>query len=120
LVKGKGIDSIVNDNIIGTVFSLISLVIGLTCGLISLFVYRYLLLEESLAFYSFDADNSTLLIILSMIIGLVGTFIPMIVCGVFGSSATAIFVCYAEEPQSVQSNKPELFQELRVRDVGYA
>lgn len=122
LIKGRGIDSIINDNLIGTVFTLVSLVIGLSCSLVSHFVYKSWIkgiIEAGKGGIGMNLDPMAAVALLSIAVGLVGIVIPLVISEVFKSAATAIFVCYAEEAQAIQANKPELFQELRIRDVNY-
>jgi hypothetical protein len=101
LVKTRGVDAIVNDDLVGTCLGIFTLVIGLTSGLV---VY----LISSLI-YSKLFEGSLNAAILCAVVSLI---IPAVTFQIIGAGTTATFVCLAEDPEALHRAKPELYNKI--------
>lgn len=101
LIKSRGIDAIINDDLIGTCISICVLSISLVSYLVALLV--------SLIFY--PTHNH----ILESLISLATVIIPLVALKIIGTGATTIFVCLAEDPAALQRSKPDLFNAINAR-----
>ncbi|KAJ3125696.1 putative choline transporter, neither null mutation nor overexpression affects choline transport [Nowakowskiella sp. JEL0407] len=103
LVKSHGIDAIINDNLIGNVLFVGSMIAGLICGLIG---YIYLLTTT---------PNATPGVYAIVIVGCV--FIGLSEFGVLNtvvdSGVVTTFVCLAEDPAALARTKPELYYKIQ-------
>ncbi|KAJ3269818.1 putative choline transporter, neither null mutation nor overexpression affects choline transport [Terramyces sp. JEL0728] len=104
LAKSRGIDAVINDNLIGNVLGIGCLIIGVITGAIAL---AYVKLSPTVD----DVWPNFL------IMGLIGFFIGIVefsvLSGVIDSGVTTTFVCLAEDPQALFNTKPELFNKVR-------
>jgi len=101
LIKTRGVDAILNDNLVGTCTGLCSLAIGF-CSffvvfLMSLLVYRQL---------------PQVALLIGIIVAIVCLLIPMVCFEIVNAGTTATFVCLAEDPAALQRSKPELYREI--------
>lgn len=101
LVKSHGIDAIINDNLIGNVLGISSLLIGVATGAIS-FGFVYTQTSGSLL-HAWTAAAA------GLFIG--GTF-QMVLGEVITSGVATTFVCLAEDPQALLRTKPALYQAI--------
>jgi hypothetical protein len=104
LVKSRGVDAIVNDNVIGTCTSLLSLAIGVICGVLVFFVVK--------VFYGKPNEISITMGVIALILSLI---ISAISLQIINWGATTTFVCLAEDPESLQRTKPELYRAIMER-----
>jgi len=103
LLKERGVDAIVNNVLTGKVMGMMIFISAIICGLCG-GIWGY-----------YDNDlKDTYLFILT---GIFGFLIGMVLVGqvlfVIDSGITTIFVCFAEEPQALNSTKPALYQLFR-------
>jgi len=103
LMKERGVDAIVNNVLTGKVMGMMVFISAIICGLFG-GIWGY-----------YDEDlKSTYLFILTGILGfLIGMVLVAQVLFVIESGITTIFVCFAEEPQALNSTKPALYQLFR-------
>jgi len=100
LIKARGLDIIINDNLIGSVLVFGALAVGLANGAfglaLSYFVFNY---KNSYVFFGF--------------IGLlVGFLMALCAMEVVDSCVASCFVCYAEDPEALQRTKPTTYDRL--------
>lgn len=101
LVKSRGVDAIVNDNLIGTCLGIASLTIGIASGLV-------VFLLSSIVY----GKEWELSIVVSVVFGIIAIIIPSVAFEIIGAGSTTTFVCLAEDPQSLQRSKPELYNAI--------
>jgi hypothetical protein len=103
-VKSKGIDAIINDNFIGTVLGMGSIIIGLLCAAFACVVVAV-------------TPNISKEIVVYVFAGLFAFLIGIVEFGVLAevinSGVATTFVCLAEDPAALQRTKPELFEKIR-------
>ncbi|KAJ3261958.1 putative choline transporter, neither null mutation nor overexpression affects choline transport [Boothiomyces macroporosus] len=104
LAKSRGIDAVINDNLIGNVLGMGCLMIGVITGAIAL---AYMKISPSVPN---EWPNY-------LVVGLIGFFVGIVefsvLSGVIDSGVTTTFVCLAEDPQALLNTKPELFNKVR-------
>ncbi|KAJ3315636.1 putative choline transporter, neither null mutation nor overexpression affects choline transport [Boothiomyces sp. JEL0838] len=104
LAKSRGIDAVINDNLIGNVLGMGCLFIGLITAAIAVLYVKLspVIPNETGAFF---------------IMGVAGLFIGVVefsvLSGVIDSGVTTTFVCLAEDPQALLNTKPNLFNKIR-------
>ncbi|KAJ3011684.1 putative choline transporter, neither null mutation nor overexpression affects choline transport [Thoreauomyces humboldtii] len=103
LVHSKGIDAIINDQLIGSVLGMGGVVVSLICGFVA-FVY----VRASPEIPS-DAQHYALFIILAVLVGGAEFFV---LSNVIDSGAAATFVCLAEDPEALRRTKPQLYDAI--------
>jgi len=91
LMKARGIDMIVNDNLVGGVALFGSLLSGLMCAGFAALLSRFVLIEESWALWA-------------LIAFFVGLTMAMCAMEVILSGTVTIFVCLAEDPAALTDN----------------
>ncbi|CAG8691768.1 4741_t:CDS:2 [Cetraspora pellucida] len=106
LIKDRGIEAIINDDLIGNVLTMGSLLIGVLCGLLG-FVYIYLFITHLLT------DNPTLIIIFVLICFVIGFMMCVVITDAISSGVSTTFVALAEDPDALRRTKPLLFERIR-------
>ena len=101
LVKARGVDAIVNDDLIGTCTSIASLVIAVISGGVAFLI--------ALIPYGQPLTNA---IVTGVILGIIALVIPYVAFVILTSGATTTFVCLAEDPSSLQRTKPALYEAI--------
>ncbi|KAI1297031.1 putative choline transporter, neither null mutation nor overexpression affects choline transport [Mortierella claussenii] len=107
LVKDRGVDALVNDNLVGSVLSMGSL----SVALLSAF-YGYLFIKLVQPGFYDKGDESLvvfIVVIVEMILGAVMMSVPN---NVIDSGVTTTFVALAEDPQTLYRTKPDLYQAI--------
>lgn len=99
LVHSHGIQAIINDNIIGSVLSMACLASAVVTGVLG-----------GAMIYALEDDYY---IPVGIICGLIGFVMVMQVLEIVESAVTTIFVCFAEEPEALQRNSPELYHKFQ-------
>jgi hypothetical protein len=103
LMSERGVDAIVNDTLTGKVMGIICFISAVICGTVGA-IWGYVDQEM----------NSYYLYYLTGILGfLIGLILVGQVLFVIDSGITTIFVCFAEDPQALNSTKPSLYQLFR-------
>jgi hypothetical protein len=114
LFKDRGWDAIIADDLVGMVLGMLSFVVGLLVGAISmLFVVWTDWFEDYIKFFDDgegELNAKVFVFILGFIIGLVMCSILM---GSIDSSVLAVIVLFAEAPAEFDSNYPDLSRQMR-------
>jgi len=105
LVKDRGVEALINDNLIGNVLFMGGLLIGV---ITSLFGYIYLAVAQP-AFNAFGQATP----IVVMVCFLVGLSMFSSIATVITSGVATTFVCLAEDPDALRRTKPELWEQIR-------
>ncbi|KAJ1340213.1 hypothetical protein BSLG_005206 [Batrachochytrium salamandrivorans] len=103
LIKSRGIDAIINDNLIGNVLTIGSIFVGLVTGVVG---FIYIQLSPSIPH---TTANYIVIVIVSFIIGIVEFSVLL---GVIDSGVSTTFVCLAEDPSALARTKPELYHKI--------
>ncbi|KAF9439260.1 putative choline transporter, neither null mutation nor overexpression affects choline transport [Entomortierella beljakovae] len=105
IIKDRGVEQIINDNLIGNVWAMAGLLGGVLSGLGS---YLYLITAEPA--FNITGQFTYVIVIIGFIMGLQIVFT---VGTVIDSGVVTTFVCLAEDPAALQRTKPELFERIR-------
>mmetsp|Transcript_21590 Transcript_21590/g.31408 ORF Transcript_21590/g.31408 Transcript_21590/m.31408 type:complete len:619 (+) Transcript_21590:166-2022(+) len=98
----KGFTTLVNDNLLDNVLSLGHMVVGVLCMLIA---YGY---AAAVGFRG-SSPNTFVLVATGFVAGF---FMCMLTLNVISSATATVYVCFAENPASLQTHHPELFDAL--------
>ncbi|CAO3564408.1 unnamed protein product [Mortierella alpina] len=106
ILKDRGVEQIINDNLIGNVWSMAAILSGALSGLAT---YLYLIIAKP----DFNATGNftIVLVIMGFVMGLQICFT---IGTVIDSGVVTTFVCLAEDPAALARTKPELFERIRV------
>lgn len=118
IIKDRGVEMIINDNLIGTVWSmgafLGSVLTGAAC-------YAYLRFADA-QYFAANTEFVWVLVVLAFLLSLQMIFT---VGTVIDSGVATTFVALAEDPAALARTKPELFRKIQetypevVQGVGY-
>ena len=103
LVKTRGIDALINDNLIGSVMGMGSLAVGIFSGCVGAAYVAASTLPKTPGSYA-------IVVFLSFFIGM-SEF--AILAEVIDSGVSTTFVCIAEDPSALARTKPLLYQKIR-------
>jgi len=96
LLKSRGLDAIINDDLISGVIIFGSLIGAMVVGAVGLIIGKYT--------YGYS-ENYGIFVLVGVLIG----FAMIVSCmEVIESSVAALFVCYAEDPQALAETKPDV------------
>jgi hypothetical protein len=109
LVKERGIDAIINDNLVGNVLSTGAIVIGLFCGMVGLAFVRAMPLTVART----SEHLSAMYGLAFFIAFLIGTILSVVISEVIESGTATTFVCLAEDPDALRHNQPQLWEKIR-------
>ncbi|KAJ3066986.1 putative choline transporter, neither null mutation nor overexpression affects choline transport, partial [Quaeritorhiza haematococci] len=100
LIKNRGLEAIINDNLVSNVLWIGGFLIAVLCGV---FVHVYLTFSPDIK------QSNPIAVILGLVIGLsmFGSVVAVVSSGV-----STTFVCLAEDPATMQKNAPEVFAKL--------
>lgn len=105
LIKNRGWDVIIADNLVGNALGLVSLIVGLLIGGLGLAI------DASTDWFDNTGDSSqTIAFVLGFIVGLV---LSSIMFSVVASSVNATIILFAEAPAEFQTNHPALSENMR-------
>ncbi|RIB23701.1 plasma-membrane choline transporter-domain-containing protein [Gigaspora rosea] len=108
LIKDRGVEAIINDDLIGNVLTMGSLLIGVLCGLLG-FLYINFLLKPLLN----DQSNTNLIVIFVIICFAIGFMMCVVITDSISSGVSTTFVALAEDPDALRRTKPALFERIR-------
>ncbi|KAI1332198.1 duf580 domain-containing protein [Xylariaceae sp. FL0255] len=104
MIKQRGIDALINECLLGPVFSMGATFVGYACALLA-----YLYLEFTKPTYNNNGTYTPVVVAFSFLIGLQ-------ICNVFttplSSGIDTIFVASAWDPQKLMENHPDLYNEM--------
>jgi len=102
LLRNRGIDALVNDNLVGSALFLGALLSGLICGGITALLAKY-------------AMNLQLWVTWAFVAFAIGFTMAMVGMSVASSAVTCFFVCIAEDIHAFGENHYEEYQQLTDR-----
>ncbi|KAG0338210.1 putative choline transporter, neither null mutation nor overexpression affects choline transport [Podila humilis] len=105
ILKDRGVVQLINDNLIGNVWAMGSIMCGVLCGLGS-----YLYLRFSQPLFNISGDFTYIMVTMAFVLGLQMLFT---VGSVIESGVATTFVALAEDPAALARTKPELFERIR-------
>ncbi|KAJ5066164.1 protein pns1 [Anaeramoeba ignava] len=101
LFKERGLNALINDDLINGVVNMAAISTGIFAGIIS----------GIITYFAFNHDK--IWIAFSLISLLIALFISLVVLETVTSGVTTFFVCFAEAPEVIQQLDPNLSQKLR-------
>ncbi|KAJ3175434.1 putative choline transporter, neither null mutation nor overexpression affects choline transport [Geranomyces variabilis] len=104
LCKSRGVDAIINDQLIGSVLGVGGIVVSFICGFVAFLYVRFSPNIPN------DSAHYAVFIILAVFLGASEFFV---LSNVIDSGSTATFVCLAEDPAALQRTKPQLYEAIR-------
>ncbi|KAK3824970.1 MAG: plasma-membrane choline transporter-domain-containing protein, partial [Benniella sp.] len=104
LVKDRGVDAIVNDNLVGNVLGMGTLAVALTSGL-----YGYLFVKIVQPDFYAKEDEALAVFAVILVEILLGAVMMSVPNNVIDSGVTTTFVALAEDPQTLYRTKPDLY-----------
>lgn len=108
LFQHKGWTTVITDDLADNVLVMVSVAIGLTCGLVGLIMGS---VDQNL-FSGIGYDNAG---VVGFVLGfLVGYLFASIMMSVVGSAVNTVIVCFAEAPAEFEANHPALSHEMRM------
>ncbi|RIB21484.1 plasma-membrane choline transporter-domain-containing protein [Gigaspora rosea] len=112
MIQDRGIEAVINDNLIGSVVTMGSFLVGMVTAL---FGYLYTIIFHP----SFNDGGgfTPLIVFLAFIIGF--QMLSIIGSVIFSGAATT-FVCLAEDPDALARTKPDLYNEVVRTYPGFA
>ncbi|KAG0213057.1 putative choline transporter, neither null mutation nor overexpression affects choline transport [Mortierella sp. GBA30] len=105
ILKDRGIEQLINDNLIGNVWGMAAILSGCLSGLAS---YLYLRFADPV--FNQAGEFTVIFVIMGFVMGLQICFT---VGTVVDSGVVTTFVCLAEDPAALARTKPELFEKIR-------
>ncbi|ORX45854.1 DUF580-domain-containing protein [Hesseltinella vesiculosa] len=105
LIKDRGIQAMINDNLINNVLFMGALLVAVLSSLLG---YLYLLVSKPA--FNQTGNMTPVVVMMCFIVGLstFSTVATVISCGV-----STTYVCLAEDPQALQRTQPTLFEKIR-------
>ncbi|RCH93038.1 Protein pns1 [Rhizopus stolonifer] len=105
MIKDRGIEAMINDNLIGNVLFMGGLLVGVLSGLLG-FIY----LEVAKPPYNTNGNMTPVIV---MVCFLIGSSMFSTIATVISSGVATTFVCLAEDPDALRRTKPELYERIR-------
>ncbi|KAJ3103045.1 putative choline transporter, neither null mutation nor overexpression affects choline transport [Phlyctochytrium planicorne] len=103
LIQTRGLEAVINDNLIGNVLFIGSLLSGLVCAFVGFIVVKA---SDAIA------DTTANFVIVCILSALIGMWLFLILAEVITSGVATTYVCIAEDPATLARQQPELFAEL--------
>ncbi|KAI8997374.1 plasma-membrane choline transporter-domain-containing protein [Pilobolus umbonatus] len=105
LIKDRGLEAMINDNLIGNVLFMGGLLVGVLCSLLG-FIY----LQITRPIYN---ENGGMTPVVIMMCFLIGISMFSAISTVISSGVATTYVCLAEDPDALRRTKPELYERVR-------
>ncbi|CEP12232.1 hypothetical protein [Parasitella parasitica] len=105
MIKDRGIEAMINDNLIGNVLFMGGLLVGVLCGLLG-FIY----LEVANPIWNRNGGMTPVVI---MVCFLIGASMFSSIATVISSGVATTFVCLAEDPEALRRSQPGLYEKIR-------
>ncbi|ORX86357.1 DUF580-domain-containing protein [Anaeromyces robustus] len=109
LCKARGIEAIINDNIIGNVLGIGAIAVGSLTAVVTCFVAKVF----SLGLLDNGKLSNEVIIIFGLIGFIIGCLSFSVVAQVINSGVATTFVCLCEDPDALRQTKPELWEKVR-------
>lgn len=106
MIKDRGVEAIINDNLIGNVLGIGSLLIGFLNAIIALAIIAAVKVE-------IINEGGLVLWLLLVAAFVIGLAMMSTAGGVIESGTATTFVCLAEDPMALARTQPELFERIR-------
>jgi len=103
ICKDRGIEALINDNLIGNVLTLGGLAVGCLSTVITVVI----------GFLGLSIKEVAPLIIYGILAFLIGMMIFSVVAQVINSGVATTFVCICEDPDALLHTKPELYNKVK-------
>ncbi|KAI8972086.1 plasma-membrane choline transporter-domain-containing protein [Pilobolus umbonatus] len=103
MIKDRGIEALINDNLIDNVLMMGAVLVGTLATVLS---YIYITIVKPAYFIG----DTTLVLVISFIIG-VSMFST--ISTVISSGVATTFFCLAEDPEALRRSNPELYEQIR-------
>lgn len=94
MIQDRGVEAMINDNLIGNVLFMGSLLVGILSSLLG---YLYLLVSKPA--YNTSGDMTPIIMLICFIIGM---SMFSTIATVISSGVTTTFVCLAEDPEALR------------------
>ncbi|KAI7900568.1 plasma-membrane choline transporter-domain-containing protein [Cokeromyces recurvatus] len=105
LIQDRGVEALINDNLIGNVLWMGMLLVGILASLLG---YIYLLVTKPA--YNVTGNMTPLVMLVCFVMGM---SMFSVVSTVISSGVTTFFVCLAEDPEALRRVNPELYDAIR-------
>ncbi|KAF1796272.1 plasma-membrane choline transporter-domain-containing protein [Mucor lusitanicus] len=105
MIQDRGIEALINDNLIGNVLFMGTLLVGVLSSLLG---YLYLLIAKPA--YNATGNMTPIVMLICFIIGM---SMFSTISTVISSGVITTFVCLAEDPEALRRVNPELFEAIR-------
>lgn len=110
LFEHRGWSAIINDDLISNALCLLAILMGLSGGLVGVVLTAVLLSADS----SLVTDGSpySMYVLGAIYGGLVGLVVGALIVSVIDSAVAMVYVCFAEDPHTLQMNHPDCYTDL--------
>ncbi|CAO3616314.1 unnamed protein product [Mucor fragilis] len=105
MIQDRGVEALINDNLIGNVLFMGTLLVGVLSSLLG---YLYLLIAKPA--YNATGNMTPIVMLICFIIGM---SMFSTISTVISSGVITTFVCLAEDPEALRRVNPELFEAIR-------
>ncbi|KAI8381023.1 plasma-membrane choline transporter-domain-containing protein [Radiomyces spectabilis] len=105
LMQDRGLEALVNDNLIGNVLFMGGLLVGVLCSLLG-FIY----LEVARPAYNASGNMVPIVVLVCF---LIGASMFSSIATVISSGVATTFVCLAEDPEALRRSQPALYEKIR-------
>jgi hypothetical protein len=113
LFEQRGWSAIINDDLISNALTLLAVFMSLLGGLVGLILTGFFLVTDTHSITGAIKDQSTLYIIGGIYGGLVGLVVGLLIVSVIDSAVAMVYVCFAEDPMTLQVHHPETYHDLQ-------
>jgi xanthosine utilization system XapX-like protein len=109
LIKDRGVEAIINDNLVGNVLGMGGFLIA---GIGALVGFLFILIKGTTG----SAQQPQVVITVVLINFLIGNVLFGIISSIVDSANVSFFVCLAEDPQALAATNPELFEKVILKN----
>lgn len=112
LIKTRGLDAIINDNLTGTCVWMFALLNAVVCTMLTYIVLAL--------FRTYESPSQEFLVtgVVSTLVFFIALFLTSLMLNVVSSGVSATFVCLAADPGALKRTKPELYNRLEAAYSG--
>ncbi|KAG0230114.1 putative choline transporter, neither null mutation nor overexpression affects choline transport [Mortierella sp. GBA43] len=109
LLKDRGVDALINNNLVGNVLGMGTFTVGLISA-----IYGFVFLKVVQPTFYAKEDETLVLIAVVLVEFILGAVMMSIPNNVIDSGVTTTFVALAEDPQTLFRTKPDLYHEVAI------